>query len=350
LRIEHAPHFPDGYRPGIGIVGCGDVVRRGHLPAYEKYGCRVVGVHDVSTEAARVAGVPVFETFDHLLSQPDVEIIDIATPPETRAPLIEAAVDAGKHVLSQKPLALDLATARRLVETAERRGMRLAVNQNARWAPAWRVATLLREDGAVGSVFAVTHLLEKRFDFVLDSPRLDAMRHFLLFDYCIHWIDISRCWLDGSSPTSVSAVERRTAGQPERSRSAWGATVTIQCADGASAAIHSTGGSASPPRCRFSIHGTNGTIRGGILHGDDHVELRRATGATRFELEGEWWPDGFGGAMAELQSAIVEDREPANSARDNLATLELTLAACRSAEAEGRPVRIEAAGTPSARS
>ena len=349
MRIEHAPRFPDGYRPGIAIVGSGDVVRRGHLPAYAKYGCNVVGVHRVSAEAARELGVSRFDTFEELLAHPDVAIVDVATPPDVRAPLIAAALDAGKHVLSQKPLALDLVTAEELVRDADRRGLRLAVNQNARWAPPWRVATLLCH-GAIGDVFSVTHLLEKRFDFVLESPRLDSMAHFLLFDYCIHWIDISRCWLGGSVPTSVRAVERRTAGQPDEARAPWGATVTIECADGRSATIHSTGGSASPPRCRFAIHGTEGTVRGGILHGDDHVELWHADDATRYELDGEWWPDGFGGTMAELQSAIAEDREPTNSARDHLETLELTLAACRSAEAGGAPVGVNRRANPRPRS
>jgi hypothetical protein len=54
--------------------------------------------------------------------------------------------------------------------------------------------------------------------------------------------------------------------------------------------------------------------------------------------------------MAELVTAIAEEREPSNSARDNLLSLELTLAACRSAEKDGRPVSVEATERPTARS
>jgi predicted dehydrogenase len=350
VRLEHRPSFPVGYRPGIAIVGGGGVVRRGHLPAYEKYGCRVVGVHDSSADAANAFGLHVFPTLDDLLAHPGVEIVDVATPPEGRSALIRRALAAGKHVLSQKPLAIDLHEARALADEADRLGLRLAVNQNARWAPSWRVATLLVQQGAGGDVFSVTHLLEKRFDFVLDSPRLDALPHFLLYDYCVHWIDISRCWLEGKEPVSVHALERRTPGQPAGSAAPWGGFVAIDYADGSTALIRSTGGSASAPRCRFWIHGTEATIRGGILHGADFVELDRRGEVARFPLEGEWWPDGFGGAMAELVSAVAEDREPYNSARHNLLSLELTLAACRSAEGEGRPVSVGAAAAPSGRS
>jgi predicted dehydrogenase len=334
----------------IGIVGCGGVVRDGQLPAYEKHGFRVVGVHDQSEEAANAVGLPVFRTLDELLEHPEVEIVDVATPPEGRAPLIRRALAAGKHVLSQKPLANDLDEARALADEAERLGLRLAVNQNARWAPAWRVASSLVQDGAVGDVFSVTHLLEKRFDFVLESPRLDAMPHFLLYDYLVHWIDISRCWLDGKEAVCVRALERRTTAQPPESSAPWGGLVAVDYADGSSAVIRSTGGSASEPRCRFWIHGTEATVRGAILHGTDFVELDRRSDVKRFPLDGEWWPDGFAGAMAELVTAIAEDREPSNSARDNLLTLELMLAACRSAEQDGAPVSVGATERSSARS
>jgi hypothetical protein len=51
-------------------------------------------------------------------------------------------------------------------------------------------------------------------------------------------------------------------------------------------------------------------------------------------------PDGFAGTMGELCSAIAEDREPFNSGRHNLLSVELTLAACRSAELDGAPVAV----------
>ena len=117
--------------------------------------------------------------------------------------------------------------------------------------------------------------------------------------------------------------------------------VEIACEDGANAMIRGIGGAETKKRGHpFWIHGTEGTIRGSVL-GNDFVELEKDGVSSHFELEGTWFPDGFGGTMGELLSAIAEDREPYNSARHNLRSLEWTLTACRSADADGAPVMPE---------
>jgi len=345
-EVDVRPSFPDGVRPGIAIVGCGGVARDGHLPAYAKYGFNVVGLHDrtraKAEELARLFSVPhVFSTLDDVLADAAVEIVDLATRVEGRVDLIRRALAAGKHVLAQKPLAEDTRDAAAVVAEADAAGLRLAVNQNGRWAPAWRAATLLVERGAVGEVFAVTHLLDKALDFVLDAPRVNALEHFLIHDYLIHWIDISRCWLDGKAPASVRALEYRTPNQPAATGGGWAGTVDVLYGDGSNASIRSVGRAVTArPSCRFWIHGTEGTIRGSVLHGSDFAELERDGRVEPVPLEGAWWPDGFAGTMGELVSAIAQDREPFNSARHNVLSLELTLAACRSAEHGGAAVDV----------
>jgi predicted dehydrogenase len=340
--IDYRPSFPDGYRPGLGIVGCGQIVKNAHLPAYAQYDCNVVGVYDISPDATRDVEQRVFGSLEELLADPAIEIVDIATHPDARVELIRRAIAAGKHVLAQKPLATDLSAARAVVDEAERSGVKVAVNQNGRWAPPWRAATLLIERGAIGEAYAVTHLLDRDFAFVHQFPHFDSIDHLVLYDHCVHWIDISRCWLDGRTPESVRALEYRSPGQPDGTMQPWGAWIDVHYADGANALIRSVGGSrTASPGCRFWVHGTAGTIRGSILLGSDAVELEQeGEEVERIDLEGAWYVDGFAGALGELVTAIAEDREPSNSARDNLLSLELTLAACRSAEHGGAPVTL----------
>jgi predicted dehydrogenase len=345
--LDYRPRFPSAYRPGIGLIGCGGIAKTWHLPAYEKYGVDIAGVYDPSPEAT--AGIRghfpfvrrVYESLPELLEDPAIEVVDVATRPDVRPEVIRQALAAGKHVLAQKPLALDLRAARAVVEEAERRGLRVAVNQNGRWSPPWRIATLLVEQGAVGDVFAVTHLFD-RYLPPLVGTHFDELDHFVIYDFSVHWIDISRCWFDGKTVDWVRALDYRPPNQPADAKSPWGASIEIRYADGSSAMIRSVGdATTSRPACPFWIHGTEGTIRGSVLLDSDFLELDRDGEVKRYELEGAWYPDGFAGTLGELLSAIAEDREPFNSAGHNLLSLRIALAACLSAEEDGQPVSLD---------
>lgn len=295
-----------------------------------------------SRDLAALAGIPTaYATVADLLADPRVDIVDIATGPDGRLDLIADAVAAGKHVLAQKPLSIDASELPRLegvLASARSRGIRVAVNQNARWAPAWRVATLLVRRGEIGQVVGVTHLHDKPLP-PLAGTAFDDVPHMLLGDYLVHWIDITRCWLEGADALTVAAQDSRVPGQPDGARNPWHADVQLATSNGASAMIRVVGDArARAGGCPFWIHGTEGTIRGSVLLGSDFVELERGDETTRFPLEGQWFTDGFAGAMAELMTAIIEGREPENSAEHVLATVRLSLAAVRSAASGGGPI------------
>ena len=349
--IRYRPSFPHDYRPGIGVVGCGGIVKSGHLPGYRRYGQRVIGVYDVRPEATdgvcEQFGVErIFRDLDELLGAPEVEIVDVATHPDVRPPLVRRALAAGKHVLAQKPLASDVRTARELAEEGERLGLKVAVNQNGRWSPAWRTASLLIAEGAIGDVVAVSHLYHHDYGFTLGTV-FDEIEHFVLYDYSIHWFDITRCWLDGKTVVAVRACEYRTPNQPPESKAPWGAWAAIDYEDGSSAMIRGVGCAVTTrPRKPFWIHGAEGTIRGSVLGsgpvpGLERLELERDGTTSSFQLDGTWHTEGFAGALGELVTAIAEDREPFNSARHNLLSLQIMFAACRSAEEGSRPVTLD---------
>jgi predicted dehydrogenase len=345
LSLNYHPRFPEHYRPGIGIIGGGTIVRIGHMPAYTKYNQRVIGIYDPNPQAIsdlqkEFEVGQVFGSVDELLAHPEVEVVDIATHPAVRADLIRRALEAGKPVLSQKPLAVDVATARSLVALAEERKLKFAVNQNGRFAPAWRIATLLIEQGAIGEVMAITHLFDRKFSWI-PGTAFDNLEHFAIYDYAIHWIDISRLWFGERSVESVRAHDYRVPNQPDNSKGDWGMWIDITYDGGYNAHIRSIGAvETSRHGHPFWVHGSEGTIRGSIL-GNDWLELERDGQFHRFELEGTWFPDGFGGTMAELLAAISENREPSNSASHNLRSLELTLAACASADRDGQPMTLD---------
>src|SRR5262245_27518735 len=139
-KLPYQPRDPKQYRPGIALIGCGGITKW-HLTAYRSAGYRVVAFCDIDLARAtqcRDAFYPnaaVTDDIRQVLKRDDVEVVDITTHPPQRPPLVSAALRTRKHVLSQKPFVLDLSVGSRLVELADKMNVRLAVNQNGRWAP-----------------------------------------------------------------------------------------------------------------------------------------------------------------------------------------------------------------------
>lgn len=343
--LDVRPRFPDARLP-IAILGCGRIAQDAHLPAYTAAGLEVAGVWGrdhaaMATIRDRFPSVGrVYASPEELLADPGVAVVDIATPVAARDAWVGAALAAGKHVLAQKPLTLDPDRLKPIIADAEARGLKVAVNQNGRWAPPWRAATLLVRSGVLGEVFAVAHLHDKQLPPIAGTP-FDDLEHMLVTDYLLHWIDISRVWLAGKTAATVQAVDARTPGQPASAKNPWSASIAITCTDGARAEMRVTGNvRTATPSCPFWIHGTAGTVRGSVLFGSDRVSLDDGEAVTDIPLTGQWFTDGFAGAMGELLCAVAEDRQPENSARDNLATVRLMLAALDSARAGGAVVPV----------
>jgi predicted dehydrogenase len=114
-----------------------------------------------------------------------IEVVDIARHPAQRAPLIEAALRAGKHVLSQKPFVLDLETGEKLVALAEEKDLKLAVNQNGRWAPHFSYMRQAVAAGVVGEVASVDFCVQWNHNWDKDTP-FNSIHHIVLYDFAIH--------------------------------------------------------------------------------------------------------------------------------------------------------------------
>jgi predicted dehydrogenase len=141
-------------QPGAVVVGTGFGCRV-HVPALRAAGFEVVAL--VGTDADRTArraersGIPgSFTDLDAALALPDVVAVTVATPPHAHASVSIAAVEAGKHVICEKPFALDAGDARRMLDAAERAGVTHLVGHEFRWAPERAVGGRAIEAGAIG--------------------------------------------------------------------------------------------------------------------------------------------------------------------------------------------------------
>ncbi len=337
--LPYEPPRPRTYAPGIGLIGCGGISEY-HLRAYRALGLDVVALCNpriAKAESRRDEFYPsarVFSDAADLLACPEIDVVDIATHPAERAILIEAALNAGKHVLSQKPFALDLATGRRLADLADARGLRLAVNQNGRWAPHFSYLRHAVAAGLVGEVASVDFTLQWDHTWTAGTP-FEDLHHLVLADFAIHWFDIATVFMGGRRPLSVCATVARSPFQTFRPPSL--AQVIADYGD-AQVRMAFNAHVLHGQEDRTVIAGSLGTLRSfGPSLTSQTVNLHRAEGESSPELVGNWFEQGFQGTMAELLCAIEDEREPSHSARNNLTSLEFCFAAIASADACGQP-------------
>lgn len=143
----------------FGIVGCGSA----SIPVCEAIVAspltELAAVYDVNKDLANDLHqrfqVQKMETLDGLLQNPTVDAVYIAVPHYLLAPLSQQALEAGKHALTEKPMALSLDDVDRLIALATQRKLTLGVFFEMRYAPAHAIACELIQAGAIGNIIGV---------------------------------------------------------------------------------------------------------------------------------------------------------------------------------------------------
>lgn len=194
----------------VAILGAGAMARR-HLDAYRKLGDVEVVAVAARTNRARdtflAAGVPEFSTDSAaLLSRGGFDAVSVVTPTGAHAACVKSALEAGCHVLCEKPLGHSLAESRELVAAAERADRRLMTGFVMRFFPELRDVKRRIDAGEVGDVSSAW--------FRKGTPAPEAAWYRdpdqsggVLFELGIHGIDLVRWWL-GRPIERVSAVRR----------------------------------------------------------------------------------------------------------------------------------------------
>ena len=326
--LPYRPRLPDRYHPGIGLIGAGHITAA-HLRAYRAAGLDLRVIFDLDRSRAEARrdeffpGARIAQSLEEVLGDPGIEVLDIATHPEARVALIEAALRAGKHVLSQKPFVLDLDTGERLVALARERGLQLAVNQNGRWAPHFSWMREAVRAGLLGEVESLHCNVHFDHNWTATTPFND-IDDLILYDFAIHWFDFAASIL---GPRIRTVQASRVASQSQSAKPPLFAQVLIQ-AEGAHGSLVFDGGLRFGKLDTTYLGGSLGSlISTGPYLNEQGLRLVTAAGEAAPQLQGNWFQEGFIGTMTELLCAIEEGREPENSARGNLQSLSLCFAA-----------------------
>jgi predicted dehydrogenase len=343
IDAPYLPYLPPGprhYRPRIGLIGAGGIAAA-HLDAYRSAGWEVAAICSRTREKAEARAnefapeARVTDQYEEILADAAIDVVDITAHPADRLPIIEAALKAGKHVLSQKPFVLDLADGERLVKLAHDNGLKLAVNQNGRWAPHLSWMREAVRAGLIGEVLSVHVSIHWNHGWIAGTP-FEKIEDLILYDFGIHWFDFVSS-IVGKKAQSVFASSAFAKGQTTAAPLMAQALVRIE---GGQASLVFDGGAPHGPRDTTYIAGTNGSlVSDGPGLGKQTVTLTTAQGRAQPLLQGTWFNDGFRGAMGALLAAIEDDAEPANSAAENLSSLAMAFAVIHSRRT-GREVRI----------
>jgi predicted dehydrogenase len=365
LDLEYKPHLPPKMDYGIGVVGCGGIVNYATLPTYKKHGLNVVGCFDINRATAERTAqefdIPrVYSDLDELCADPRVEIAEISVPPRFQLGIAAQCIDAGKHLLCQKPLSDSLGQAAEIVRLAREGGVKLAVNQQLRWGQGLRAARALIRKGWIGQVTDASIQVSVNtpwdmWGWLVVSPRLEVQYH------SIHYIDAMRSLF--GDPEWITSRHARYPLQGEMK----GETKTITILDFSNEARSGDYSYTAPGMqafiadnhynqsddyfAVFRFIGTEGAITGtlGAMYNYPHGRpdtlewsSKRHYPDKRFEakLEGKWIPDAFIGPTASLMQAIQEDGVAETDGYDNLQTLRV-VEACYVSSAENRSVNLD---------
>ncbi len=221
-----------GLRVGVVGLGFGSVV---HVPAFLSEGWEVPVVWSRRIERAREQAAThgiaeATDDFQALLSRPDLDAVAIATPPAAHYEMVMAAIAAGKHVLCEKPFALNSAQAREMMDTARAAGRTAMVAHEFRFAPQRSYIKQLLDEGYVGQPQTVQMELFMGGRRVTQPPPLTAgaaQGGGLLGGLGSHFIDGLRHWF--GAVESASGTLRCL--RPERTDPATGAIVRTDAED-----------------------------------------------------------------------------------------------------------------------
>ena len=142
---------------GIGIIGCGKIAQVRHIPEYAAHPeAKLVGFYDINQQrAAELAakyGGRAYATVEELLAEPEIQAVSICAANFAHAELTIAALNAGKHVLCEKPMATNLADCEAMVQAADANGKFLMIGHNQRLAKAHSLARKLIVEGLIGDI------------------------------------------------------------------------------------------------------------------------------------------------------------------------------------------------------
>ncbi len=335
---------------GIGLVGCGRISIRHVQSIAEIPEVRLVAVADIiparTRRAAQDTGADCYDDYSRMLARRDIDIVDICTPSGLHAEMAVQALQAGKHALVEKPMALTLRDADRMIAAARAANKKLCIVLQNRYNPPMQDLRRVVDEGRLGRLLLgnATVRWYRPQEYYEDGWHGTlAMDGGALMNQCIHHIDALQ-WLMGDV-ASVFAFTGTLAHQMEAEDTG---VVAVRFASGALGSIE--GSTVTYPENlegSVAIFGERGSVKVGGTALNRKV-FWKIEGQVQHEVDllvrDQVDPPSVYGTshkavFADMIGAIREDREPRTNAAQARKSVALVLAIYESAR-QGCPVHV----------
>lgn len=356
LEAATNPQLPNRKDYTIGCIGAGFIMADCQLKAYRDIGLNPVAITSLNIEeseaiAQRYQLEKVYATWQELVDDPTIEVLDIAVPPDVQLEIVRYA--AGKKhlkgILCQKPIAMSLAETREIVRLGEEAGIPIGVNSNMRYDQSMRALKYALEEGVLGEPVLAT--IEMRAiphwqAFLKKYPMLE------IYSMGIHHVDIFR-YLFGD-PSKITAVCRTDPRSQFKHTDGIVQFTYKYDNDMMATSLDDVWAWPNDPcekdiYIKWRVEGLKGMATGTIgwpkypEHCPSTLRLTSSDypgGWIEPKWDTAWFPDAFRGTMASLLRAIETGTQPEISARDNINTI-ACVEACYASIREERTVTLQ---------
>lgn len=215
-----------------GIIGCGGIANGKHMPSLKKLdNVKMVAFCDIVKEraekAAKEFGVPdakVYTDYHEMLKDSEIDVIHVCTPNKSHAPITIASLEAGKHVMCEKPMAKTAADAQAMLDAAKRTGKKLTIGYQNRSTESNLYAKAACQRGDLGEIyFAKAHAIRRRavptWGVFLNEEEQGGGP---LIDIGTHALDLTLWMMDNYKPKMVVGTTYRKLGDQKDTGNAWG--------------------------------------------------------------------------------------------------------------------------------
>ena len=216
----------------IGIIGCGGIANNKHMPAPHRLpDVELVAFCDIIVERAEKAakeygieGAKVYEDYKELLKDETIDVVHVLTPNREHSFITVDALEAGKHVMCEKPMAINTEEAQKMLDAAKRTGKKLTIGYQNRYRPdSWYLKRAC-DNGDLGEIYyAKAHAIRRRavptWGVFLNEEEQGGGP---LIDIGTHALDLTLWTMNNYEPKMVVGSVYKKLGDQRESGNAWG--------------------------------------------------------------------------------------------------------------------------------